>query len=171
MSVVHALVHTTGVVLGREYVPLEVAYCDVTGYEYCFLLRSPMSFRVAQTNYPYVQPDARMSTHNGVTLDTVRQFVHDRISILKDVLKRSDIVFGYKGESHQKKFLDLMDVPHTVNVERFLVPSLFILRQLYPYMVVTDCPYHVTISRCAFSAVRMLITYMMEQNLVLPISQ
>lgn len=171
MSVVHALVHTTGVVLGREYIPLEVAYCDVTGIEHCFLLQSPISFREAQRIYPNSLPDAIMSTQTGVTVATVRQFMHARNSTLQSVLKQSDIVFGFKGDSYQKSFIEQMHLPHIVNVEQLLVPSLHRLRSMYPHLVIPDCTFHVKPSRCALSAVRLLVAYMMEQNLILPLGQ
>jgi len=168
---VHALVHTTGVVLGHDYIPLEVAYIDATGFEYGFQLTSPLSFQEAKDTFPDIRPDAKMSTRDGSTLDDVRDFLHTRYAILQRLLSRSDIVFGYKGNSYQKTFLNQMHLPHTCNVETLLVPSIPKLRNAYPFVVFPDCPHHVNSSRCARTAVNVLFLYMAQQNLILPIGQ
>lgn len=169
---VQALVHTTGVVLGRDYIPLEVAYLDVTGVECVFLLTSPLSFQEARNAFPNIRPDAKMSTQDGSSLDTVRNFLHTRTAILQKILRRSDVVFGYKGDSYQKTFLNRMHLSHTRNVETLSVPSLPKLLRMYWYVVFPDsCPHHVTSSRCARTAVHVLFAYMLHQNLILPIAQ
>ena len=168
---IHALVHTTGVVLGSNYIPLEVAYYDVTGFECAFLVKSPLSFQEAKASFPHIRPDVKMSTRDGLTLDRVRDFLQTRYLILHSLLgsSSSDIVFGHKGNSYQKTFLNQMHLPHTLNVETFLVPSLSQLRNMYPHVVFPDCPHHVTSSRCARTALHVLLIYMIQQNLILPI--
>lgn len=171
MMAVHALVHTTGVVFDREYVPLEVAYLDVTGLAQDFLVKSPLSFREAKKRFPRIRPDAKMSTRDGFTLDDIRQFLLSRNAFLQKLLNRPDVVFGYKGDSYQKTFLDRMRLPHVLNVERFLVPTIARLRYMYPFLIFPECPHHVTSSRCARATVHLLFLYMTQQNLILSIGQ
>lgn len=160
---VHAIVHTTGVVLGKTYVPLELAYVDVTGYEITLQLKSPMSFKDAKRHFPHARPDAIMSSYKGLTVDDVMHFLRSRYVQLQLECCQADIVFGCKGRSQMNVLIGL---PHVENLETVGVPSLKVLR--HPHTV--DCPLHVAPTpKCARYTVRLLASYVFQQNGILPL--
>lgn len=170
---VHAIVHTTGVVLGKQYIPLEFAYYDVTHFEGSFLLTSPFTLQEALQTFPHAQPDAKMCKHEGYSLVNIKNFLYARYYDLQKALGPVNIIFGYKGDGYQKQFLLQMNLPSIVNVETMNVPSLYTLRRMYPQVVTQyqDCVHHDKPTKCAMMSVSLLAVYMCQHNLILPLSQ
>ncbi|GFT75869.1 uncharacterized protein NPIL_18891 [Nephila pilipes] len=168
---VHALIHTTGVVLDKQYIPLELSYVDVTGYEIYFHLKSPYSYDETIRQFPHARPDVIMTTKHGTSLANVLHFLQARYHQLQEQFPNTIIVFGCKGNSYQMQVLRQTGLPHLVNVEEFGVPSLKMLAQFYPFIVVPSCPCHVKPSKCARLAVLLLACYMFQQNVILPFGQ
>lgn len=168
---VHALIHTTGVVLGKKYLPLELAYLDVTGYEIHFLLNSPYSYTEAIQRFPHASPDAVMTTYRGNDLSSVLHFLRVRHRQLQEIFPNTPVVFGCKGNSLQMDILKQTELPHVINVETLGVPSLKVLAQTFPHLVFPSCSWHVKLSKCARVAIRLIAAYMFQQNTVLSVSQ
>ncbi|GFY48568.1 hypothetical protein TNIN_18451 [Trichonephila inaurata madagascariensis] len=78
---VHALIHTTEVVLNRQYIPLELGYVDVTGYEIFFQVTSSYSYSEVIKLYPYARPDAIMMLLNGTPLVNILHIVYKFVTI------------------------------------------------------------------------------------------
>lgn len=166
----HALIHTTGVVLGKKYFPLELAYLDVTGYEIHFLLNSPYTYNEAIRTFPHARPDVLMTTLRGTGLSSVLQFLRVRHRHLREIFPDTPIVFGCKGNSLQMDVLKQTELPHLVNVETLGVPSLKVLAQTFPYLVFSSCSWHVKFSKCALVAVRLIAAHVFQQNPILSVS-
>lgn len=136
---VHALVHTQGVVLGNKYIPLELAYIDVTGYEIYFSITSPLTYFEAKRLYPHCRPDAFMSTRSGVPYPAALQFLRQRYETLV-LLFGDDVRFGHKGPTYQKEILLRAGLDdRLVNVEAFGVPN---LKRLYLQHPMRRCSLH-----------------------------
>lgn len=120
----HALVHTQGVVLGKTYLPLELAYRDVLGESAHFLITSPLNYSKMKRLYPHARPDALVSTAEGVPYSRVLDYLKLRYQILSFAFPSTPVFFGYKGESYQPRVLLDAGIPNRVNVERYGVPSL-----------------------------------------------
>ncbi|GFX70873.1 uncharacterized protein TNCV_1688561 [Trichonephila clavipes] len=165
---VHALIHTTGVVLDRQYIPLELGYVDVTGYEIFFQVTSPYSYSEAIKLFPYARPDAIMTTLNGTPLANILHFLQVRYHQLQAQFPDTDIVFGCKGNSYQMNILRQTKLPHLINVEMYGVPSMRRLTLMYPHIVADSCPWHVRPSKCVRFATRLLALYMFQQHVILP---
>ncbi|GBN19807.1 hypothetical protein AVEN_267429-1 [Araneus ventricosus] len=166
---VHALIHTTGVVFGKKYVPLELAYLDVTGYEIHFLLNSPYSYTEAIQQFPHASPDVLMTTCRGMALDNVLHFLRLRHQQLQETFPDTPIVFGCKGNSLQMDVLKQTNLPHLINVETLGVPSLKVLAQTFPHLVFPSCSWHVKFSKCARVAIRLIAAYVFQQNTILSV--
>lgn len=158
----HAIIHTTGVVLGKTYVPLELSYIDVTGYEIHLQITSPMSYHEATTQYSHIRPDAIMSTYRGVALDKVISFLNIRYQQLQQQFPDTLIVFGHKGNGTQLQFLQQTQIPHLENVEQLGVPALHILAEMYPSVTIPPCSLHVKCFKCSRAAVRLIAAHMFQ---------
>ncbi|GIY89222.1 uncharacterized protein CEXT_656621 [Caerostris extrusa] len=157
---IHAFVHTQGVVFGRNYIPLEVAYMDVTGAVVHFRIKSPMSFMEAKRNFPHIRPDVIMCKETGVDYVYALEMLRQHVQRLMDVFQTSHIVVGYKGDSFQPQILLHAGIQHMVNVEKFNVPALRHLGQTYD----PNCPFHkYPTSKCAHRAVH-LVWQMLHQK-------
>lgn len=168
--IVHALIHTTGVILGNEYFPLEMAYIDVMGYETTIHIKSPIDFMTAQREYPNARPDAVMSKYMGVSTNQWKQFLKRQYESLQAQCGTPHIVFGCKGNSNQMQVLKQADIPIVVNMETLNMPSLAALKNMYPHLVLPNCPWHVKpTDKCARLSV--VLMAMFQQNSVLPLSQ
>lgn len=159
---VHALVHTTGVVLEKKYFPLELAYWDVTGYEIHFLLNSPYSYSNLIQRFPHASPDALVTTDRGTSLSSILHFLRVRHQQLRETFPNTAIVFGCKGNNMQMDILKQTNLPHLVNVETLGVPSLKVLSLMFPHLVLPSCSWHVKQSKCARVAVHLVATYMCQ---------
>lgn len=115
-----ALVHTQGVVLGKTYIPLELAYRDVLGESAHFLITSPLNYSKMKRLYPHARPDVLVTT--GVPYSRVLDYLKLRYQILSATFP--SVIFGYKGESYQPRVLLDAGIPNRVNVERYGVPTL-----------------------------------------------
>lgn len=151
---IHAVVHTQGVVLHRTYVPLELAYRDALGVEAHFLITSPISFSSMRKHYPHSRPDVVVVTDGGGTpYSSVLDFLKFRYACLANVFPR--VVFGYKGNSFQPQVLKDAGIPDAVNVERLGVPA------LRRHGTTTDdtCRWHCTGRRrkCALDALNQIL--------------
>lgn len=167
---IHAFIHTQGVVLDKKYHPLELAYVDVLGHEAHFLITSPLSFAEAKQNHLHVRPDAIMTTKAGVTYSTACRFLRERQHVLSVQLNTPEIRFGHKGAGNQTPLLKAAGLLHLSNVEVYRVPSLRVLEQMWGPSILPPrgiCPYHAhPLSKCAFRAVR-LVWYVLHHNHVL----
>lgn len=154
----HAIIHTKGVVLNNIYVPLELAYCDVTGYFYHFHITSPLNYSEMRRQYGPVRPDVQVSVTSGTRYLDVLQFLRNRYDILQTLYPKDQIFFGYKGEKYQPKVLKDAEIPHIVNVETLGVPPLKEIK-------ITDnfafsCPLHKgRLDKCALLALRRILSY------------
>lgn len=120
----HAIIHTKGVVLGETYIPLELAYKDVTGLLCHFLITSPMTFSKMRRCYPNCRPDVEVTTQGGTSYSDALSFLRSRYNFLQTVYPHEPIVFGFKGQNYQPKILIDAGIPNRVNVEVFGVPPL-----------------------------------------------
>lgn len=164
---VHALVHTTGVILEKKYVPLELAYWDVTGYEIHFLLNSPYSYSDTIRRFPHASPDVLVTIDRGTSLSSVLHFLRVRHQQLQQTFPNVEIVFACKGNNMQMDVLKQAHLQHIVNVETLGVPSLRVLSQMFPNFVFFGCSWHIKYGKCARSAVRLIAAYMLQQNFIL----
>lgn len=168
MSAIHALVHTTGVFMGRHYFALEMSYWDITGNGQTFQIKSPVHYYQLVKDYPHARPDAVMSTVHGCSQQDVGQFLRLCYAHLQERLGISDVVFGYKGPN-QRDFLLRHGISNIIDVGTIGVPSLSMLKQLY---VSPPCALHVSpYSKCALAAVQSIAAYMFQQNLILLFTQ
>ena len=119
----HALIHTQGVVLGKKYVTLELAYQDVMGIRAHFHIRSPLNYSAMRKFYPNARPDVVVITEGGTSYAEVIHFLKLRFRRLSNELGPY-VIFGYKGESYQPQVLRDAGIPHIMNVEKFGVPAL-----------------------------------------------
>lgn len=120
---IHAIVHTQGVVLGRTYMPLELAYWDITNFRAHFIITSPINYYKMRRLYPHSRPDVMMITDGGTPYSEVLRFLRNRYLYLQQILAPR-IVFGYKGESFQPQVLRDAGIPDRVNLEVYGVPPL-----------------------------------------------
>lgn len=143
---IQAIVHTQGVVLGRTYVPLELAYCDHLGHWAHFLITSPISYSKMRRHYPHARPDVMVVTEGGTPYSQVLQYLKWRSESLG-----KDATFGYKGESYQPQVLEDAGIHNRINVEKWIEGALR----------VTDnaCPWHKSaVSKCARAALEQIAT-------------
>lgn len=139
---IHAVVHTQGVVLNRTYVPLELAYRDVLGVQAHFLITSPISFSRMRKLYPNSRPDVLVLADQGTPYSSVLNFLKFRYDCLHNVYPQT--VFGYKGNSFQPQVLKDAGIPFILNLEKFGIPA--IIRS-------GTCPWHIGNQRkCALAA-------------------
>lgn len=164
---VHAVCHSVGVVLDKMYYPLELSFVDATGYEQHFHIQSPVPYTFSKKYYPHSRPDAIMTVDNATPYHEVLQFLHDRFLYLKKFI--STLTFGCKGGSNQANVLRDAQIPSWVNLDEFKVPSLPKLSAMYN--VNGDCPWHRQIFKCSRIAVQLIQRYLLEQQLILPLSQ
>lgn len=120
----HAITHSKGVVLGKRYVPLELAYRDVTGTIVNFQITSPMTFSKMRKCFPRCRPDSKVCVDSGIAYSDVLLFLKDRYDFLQQLFPSEPIVFGYKGEYYQPIILRDAGIPNIVNVEKFGMPPL-----------------------------------------------
>lgn len=165
----HALVHTQGVVLGKQYIPLELGYIDVTGYEIHFQITSPLSYSKAKRFYKSFIPDAIMTTRQGQPYSDVLRFLRERYHELSRLYKTPEIYFGYKGRSYQPTVLRDAGLERVINVDTLGLPALRHLATSYNVGQFT-CPFHNQSFKCARLAVR-LIWYALQQNRVSTLCQ
>lgn len=150
----HALVHSVGVVLGNTYVPLELAYSDVTGYHVNFLITSPINFAKIRRLYPSSRPDAIVTTTDGVPYSCVLAFLKQRQETLRAQFGTPVVVFGYKGSSYQSNVLKDAGIAHHLNVETLGVPKLTHHEH--------TCPWHKGPSKCAAAALNQMLTHLLK---------
>jgi hypothetical protein len=137
-----AFVHCQGVVLGKKHFPLEVTYCDRTGFWRTFRINSPLSFYETKRIYPKAIPHAIVSTTGGISYDGLLQFLRDRHAALfwsNGGTKR--VVFGHKGGSYQPDVLRDAGITHLLDVEHLGVPSLSHLVEKYRHTIVATMPF------------------------------
>ncbi|GFT38401.1 uncharacterized protein TNCV_3064491 [Trichonephila clavipes] len=127
----------------KKYIPLDLGYVDVTGYEIFFQVTSPYSYSEAIKLYPYARPHAIMTTLNGTHLANILHFLQVRYHQLQSQFPHTDIVFGCKGNSYQMNILRQTKFPHLINVEIYGSPSMRLLTLMYPHIVADSCPWHV----------------------------
>lgn len=152
---ISALVHSQGTVFQNQYIPLEIAYVDVTGVHVCFLIKSPLSFWDAARIDPNMKKSLHvvMTTRDGVRYSEVERFLSERYTVLKDVFGPS-VLFGYKGQSYQKNVLG--DIP-SINLETLGCPSLRQLQTRFPNLQ-RNCPYHLYPNqKCARHVLQLLL--------------
>lgn len=151
----HAVIHTKGVVLGDEYVPLELAYRDVAGLLCHFQITSPMNFSKMRRLYPNCRPDVEVTTVSGTSYSDTLKFLKNRYDFLQTVYPHTPVVFGYKGELFQPKILIDASIPNIVNVETFGVPPL--KRNLN---IECFCPLHKgDPNKCALVALNQIVSH------------
>ena len=141
---IHALVHSQGVVLGRTYFALELAYEDVTGKRAHFLINSPICYSKMRQCYPHARPDVVVTRKGGTPYFKVLNYLRFRY---RSLCKRwgDAVLFGYKGKSYQPKVLQNAGIPRIFNVEKLGVPALQITNNA--------CRWHKsTLSKCAVIA-------------------
>lgn len=165
--VIHAVCHSVGIVLDTIYFPLELSYADVTGYEQHFHIQCPVSYSFAKKFFPHSHPDAIMTMEHGTPYYLVLQFLHARFNYLKNLIP--DLTFGCKGGSYQSHVLRDAKIPSWVNIDQYNVPSLKKLSEMYN--VISTCPWHKQISKCARIGVQLIQRYLLDQQLILPLSQ
>lgn len=119
---VHALVHTQGVVLGQTYLPLELAYQDILGVRAHFHIVSPLNYSKMRRHFPDARPDVIVITQGGTPYSEVLAFLRLRFKYLSSLIPH--VVFGYKGACYQPQVLKDAGIPHTINIEVFGVPAL-----------------------------------------------
>lgn len=119
---VHAIVHTQGVVLGRTYLPLELAYYDFLGDRAHFHILSPLNYSKIKRLYPHARPDVIVITEGGTPYSEVLAYLKMRYKYLST--HTPHVVFGYKGACYQPQVLRDAGIPHTVNLETLGVPPL-----------------------------------------------
>lgn len=148
----HALVHTQGVVLGKTYIPLELAYLDVLGGRAHFLITSPLNYSKMKRLYPNARPDVLVTTVKGVAYSEVLNYLKQRFQVLSSTFPSTPIVFGYKGDSYQPQVLLDAGIPNRVNVERFGVPALKVTDNI--------CYWHKGNRRkCALAALEQILSH------------
>lgn len=119
---IHAVVHTQGVVLGRTYFPLELAYQDALGTRAHLLITSPLPYAALRKLYPHSRPDVLVTTRGGIPYSQVLHFLRRRHQLLSTHFP--SVVFGYKGESYQPQILNDAGIAPRVNIETFGIPAL-----------------------------------------------
>lgn len=150
-----AIIHTKGVVLGDTYIPLELAYQDVAGLFCHFQITSPMNFSKMRRWYPNCRPDVEVTTRGGTSYSDTLKFLKNRYDFLQKLYPNSTIVFGYKGESNQRKILIDAGITNIVNVEMFGVPPL--RRNL---RIESFCPLHKgNPNKCAVVALDQILSH------------
>lgn len=148
----HALVHTQGVVLGKTYIPLELAYMDILGERAHFLITSPLNYSKMKRLYPNARPDVLVTTVEGTAYSEVLNYLKLRFQILSDIFPSTPILFGYKGHSYQPRVLLDAGIPNRVNVERFGVPALKVTDNI--------CRWHKGNHRkCALAALEQILSH------------
>lgn len=148
---IHALVHSQGVVLGSTYYALELAYEDVTGTRAHFHITSPLGYYKMRRCYPHARPDVLVIAKGGTPYSKVLDFLKRRFRYLRDCWGEA-VVFGYKGESYQPQVLRDAGISRIINVEKLGVPALRI----------TDnaCSWHKrTLSKCALVALNQILDH------------
>lgn len=157
---VHAIVHTQGVVLGRHYHPLELAYADRLGHVAHLLIASPIRYSDMKRQYPRSFPDVLMSVEGGASYSSVLSFLQGRYRLLQRAYPSSDIVFGYKGQSYQSDILRDAGLSNTVNLESLgRMPRLDHRTRYHPY-----CPWHRGHSKCALDAVARILSFLRDST-------
>lgn len=121
---IHAIVHTQGVVLGNTYIPLELAYWDRLGESAHLLIASPLNYSKMKRLYPNARPDVLVTTVEGVPYSRVLDYLKWRLEVLSDAFPSIPILFGHKGNSYQPRVLLDAGIPNRVNVETLGVPAL-----------------------------------------------
>lgn len=120
----HALVHTQGVVLGKTYIPLELAYWDCLGESVHLLITSPLNYSKMKRLYPKARPDVLVTTVEGVPYSRVLDYLKWRFEVLSNAFPSIPILFGHKGNSYQPRVLLDAGIPNRINVETLGVPAL-----------------------------------------------
>lgn len=147
---IHALVHTQGVVLRHTYIPLELAYQDVFGVRAHFHIRSPINYSKIRKLFPFARPDVIVITEGGTPYSEVLDFLKLRFRYLSSHIPH--VVFGYKGETYQPQVLNDAGIPNKVNIEKFGVPAL----QMTP----NPCRWHKgSPSKCAVAALEQILRH------------
>lgn len=153
---VHALIHTQGVVLNRTYIALELAYQDVSGFRTHFIITSPISFSKMKQKYRHVHADVLVTTHSGTPYSNVIQFLKDRQAFLRLYCKTDRICFGFKGNSYQPQILRDAGIADTINVEIFeVVPPLAHSGIWHPH-----CSWHKSRGKCALVALEHILFHL-----------
>ena len=167
---VHVLIHTSGVTLGSQYFPLELAYGDVTGYQLTVQIKSPIPYKTRLEAFPHAHPDAIMSAYKGFSEEQWIRFLQNRYTSLQTELATPDIGFGCKG-AHQMAVLQRAQIPRIVDVETVGCPSLDTLKERFGSQR-PRCPWHVApTDKCARFAVHLMTTHFTQQQPVLPLGQ
>lgn len=144
-----ALVHTQGVVLDSQYVPLEMAYLDALGGRAHVHITSPISFTAMRKFFPHSRSDVTVITEGGTSYRQVLAFLRDRFQLLSYHLGPT-VAVGYKGASYQPQILRDAGIPSLVNVETLGVPALT--------SAVGECPWHRgSRSKCAAVALNQIL--------------
>lgn len=164
---VHAIVHTVGIVLNKQYYALELSFVDVTGYEQHFHIQSPVPYSYVRKYFPHSRPDVIMTMENATPYHQVLQFLQARFIYLKTLLP--DVTFGCKGGSYQANVLRDAHIPTWINLDLLGLPSLQKLSQMYD--VISTCPWHKVMFKCSRTAVYLIQRYLLEQQMILPFSQ
>lgn len=150
LKMIHALVHTQGVVLGRTYLPLELAYQDVLGVRAHFHIVSPLNYSKMRRLYPHARPDVTVVTEGGTPYSEVLAFLKMRFRYLSSHFPH--VMFGYKGECYQPQVLNDAGIPHKVNIETFGVPTL--------QKTLNSCRWHKgSPSKCAVAALDQMLRH------------
>lgn len=152
---IHALVHTQGVVLGNTYVPLELAYRDCLGERAHLLITSPLNYSKMKRLYPNARPDVLVTTVEGVAYSQVLDYLKRRFQVLSHTFPSSPVLFGYKGNSYQPRVLLDAGIPNRVNVEKFGVPALQVVSGI------DTCPWHKgnRHRKCARAALEQILSH------------
>lgn len=152
----HAIIHTKGVLLNKIYVPLELAYHDFTGEICHFHIQSPMTYSAMRKFFPNARPDVYVTTTDGTPHPNVLGFLKTRQTYLRSLLPSEvPVVFGYKGENFQPQILKEAGIENIVNVETFGVPPLD--RHVQPSSV---CHLHKgNLNKCALVALKQIASH------------
>lgn len=148
---IHAIIHTVGVVLGKTYIPLELSYQDTCGCQAHFLINSPINYSKMRRYYPHSRPDAFVTMTEGVPYSEILWFLKNRHRYLENIF--GICIFGYKGNSYQTKVLDDANIMNRINLECLMVPRLNHIQD--------DCPWHKGPSKCSQAALKDILNHLM----------
>lgn len=148
----HVIIHTQGVVLGDHYIPLELSYRDVLGFEKHFLINSPLNYSKIRRLYPSSRPDVIVTVTEGTPYSEVIAFLIERRQFLETLYQ--PCVFGYKGNGYQTKVLDDAAIENRLNLN--MLPKL---------NYVGHCSWHKgKFSKCSRAALAQMMYHLTPPN-------
>lgn len=160
-----ALVHSQGYVFDKHFYCLEFAYSDILNHPSLFFIKSPRSYTLLKMLRPKLPITVSVNPPGEtVSYSYVINFLRKRYKTFQRLFPGETIVFGYKGKSYQSDILQHAGIPHIVNVERFGVPRIELLIEMYPDEQRTCNRHPKREKRCADLILRIICRYMKELN-------